>query len=766
MSEVASLNIDLSLLTAKFQEGCARAKKAMTDFEKSVKPIARSFTKFGNQLEDIGGSLSKNLTLPLVGAGVAIGAAVNKMASFGGEINDMAVRTGFSREALQELKFAADQTGVSMDSIEGATRKLTKAMGDAASGNGKTADLFNQLGISIKNADGSLRPANEVFADTLDALNRIPDEATRNVVAMELMGKSAGDLTPLIKEGKEGLARFGKEARDAGLIMSEEAVIAADEFGDKMDKVKSQLSHAGMEIGSAFMPVIEQMIGFIQTSVIPAIKQFADWFKNLSDSQKTWVVGIGAALAALGPFMSIIGKLSTGVGSLVTLFPKLAGAMSFITGPVGIAVAAITGLFALIQSAADYAGGWENLWEDMKVEMDSFVMKLKAASDMLLGFLTNNNEIAKKGFADYTTAVKKDLDTIIYKNERHAKLIKEKADAEKLAAEQAAATEAALKKAAETSENAIKSLNIHLGKTKELTYDIIDPFDSLNEKAKSSAEAVKNSLAPIAQYIDPIIQKNREAADSFEILGGISEESANKMAESSTDAAKNINRNIDTSISAWDEYQQKIKDVQAETQRLSDQASAVMQGITGIFSESMTNQEIALDNRYGHERMLIENSTMDEQAKARAIKTLDNKMAADRKAIMQKKAKAEKAQALFSAIVAGAAATTKALEVGPYYAAAIAALAAIQIGYIASRPIPQFEHGGLVMGETMGIVGEGRGTSRSNPEVIAPLDKLMGFLGGGDGDGAPQKLEFVLSGETLRAVLDRNNRARRFLGNG
>src|SRR3990167_3819083 len=130
MSEVGSLNVDLLLNSAKFQEGIARASKAMSDFQKSIKPIARGFNKFGKQLESTGKSLSTNLTLPLVAAGVAIGAAVNHMSKYGSEINDMSVRTGFSRESLQELKFAADQTGVSMETIEGSTRKLTKALGE------------------------------------------------------------------------------------------------------------------------------------------------------------------------------------------------------------------------------------------------------------------------------------------------------------------------------------------------------------------------------------------------------------------------------------------------------------------------------------------------------------------------------------------------------------------------------------------------------------------------------------------------------------
>jgi len=70
----------------------------------------------------------------------------------------------------------------------------------------------------------------------------------------------------------------------------------------------------------------------------------------------------------------------------------------------------------------------------------------------------------------------------------------------------------------------------------------------------------------------------------------------------------------------------------------------------------------------------------------------------------------------------------------------------------ASFALAQFAEGGLVFGETLGIIGEGRGTTRSNPEVIAPLDKLQGMLGGGGKGGVT---EFVLRGETLRAITNK-----------
>ena len=85
-----------------------------------------------------------------------------------------------------------------------------------------------------------------------------------------------------------------------------------------------------------------------------------------------------------------------------------------------------------------------------------------------------------------------------------------------------------------------------------------------------------------------------------------------------------------------------------------------------------------------------------------------------------------------SAIMSTAEAVAANIALTPL-AALIGILGAIQVGVIASTPIP-FAKGGLVSGATLGLLGEGSGTSAFNPEVVSPLDKLMGMMGGTDVD--------------------------------
>ena len=277
------------------------------------------------------------------------------------------------------------------------------------------------------------------------------------------------------------------------------------------------------------------------------------------------------------------------------------------------------------------------------------------------------------------------------------------------------------------------------------TLDLSDSFFDIDESAKIFGTSLANinsaKMDVVQQQMDELIKQGKQGTEEIKKLKSLFDDLGN--------------------MNVFEKLQSKV-------QAFAQIAGQIFGQITSIFSESMTNQEIALDNRYGKEKLLIENSRMTEEQKSEALKKLGEKEAKERKELMIKKAKMDKASALVSAAIAGALAVVVALGTLPpgagiAMAAIVGSLAAAQIALIASRPIPAFAEGSLVFGETLALVGEGAGTSPSNPEVIAPLDKLMGFMQPQEAD-TDNRLVTEISGENLRLVLERTNKARRFTG--
>lgn len=204
----------------------------------------------------------------VIAVGAAIGGLVFSSASAAAEIVDLSAKTGISTTRLQELKFIGDQIGVSLDTITGANAKLTRSMGAAQDGTGDQAKAFKELGVEIKNADGSLRDSQEVFNETLAALNGIENPAQRDVLAMQLLGKSALELNPLIKTSADEMAAMTDQAHELGAVVDEETVAGLEAFDDTVVGMKAGLMGTLATLAGSFLPgfqeVFDQLGGYLK----------------------------------------------------------------------------------------------------------------------------------------------------------------------------------------------------------------------------------------------------------------------------------------------------------------------------------------------------------------------------------------------------------------------------------------------------------------------------------------------------------------------
>jgi hypothetical protein len=160
-------------------------------------------------------------------------------------------------------------------------------------------------------------------------------------------------------------------------------------------------------------------------------------------------------------------------------------------------------------------------------------------------------------------------------------------------------------------------------------------------------------------------------------------------------------------------------------------ASSIVSAISDIWKQGTDQQMQANEEYYAKEKENIENSYMSQDQKQKALEKLDKNYEKKRKELMREQAKDAKATAIMQAIIAGALAVVTALSAGPIIgevlAVIVGALAAIQIGLIASQPLPALAEGGLASAPTMAVVGDNP-NANIDPEVISPLSKLKGMM--------------------------------------
>ena len=267
-------------------------------FEENKQKIAESGKEMGNLGDVVNGLTSKlGIQLPdgmkssmnamgsldaqslaLAGGFAAVAAAIVKAekalismtkeaASNADDLLTLASVTGMTTDSVQELNYMADLTDVSMDRIKDSLKETTNKMQEAAAGTGDAYEAYQRLGVEITNADGSLRSAQDVFYDTIDALGDMKNQTERDALAMDLMSESAQELNPLIEIGSEKMQEYAQEAHDMGYVLDNDALKALQGVDDAYSRLQKTQEGVKNQLAVEFAPYLEEFYGDLTSGI-------------------------------------------------------------------------------------------------------------------------------------------------------------------------------------------------------------------------------------------------------------------------------------------------------------------------------------------------------------------------------------------------------------------------------------------------------------------------------------------------------------------
>lgn len=294
---------------------------------------------------------TKGISIAAGAAALAIGGMAVKAGLAADDLNTLSNQSGFSTETIQEWQYAADRIDVSVDSIIGAARKMKKNM-ESTSTDVQAAWL--QLGVSTKDSNGNFRDAEAVFNDVTMALSRIPNETERDILSMQIFGKSADDLAGIIDDGGAALRQMGEEAKNSGLILSQDALDGANAFNDGIDELKAKASAAFMEAGAALaenlLPALEELGEWLSKAI--------QWIASLDGNTLAMVFKIAIIVAAVSPLAKMISNVTDAIGGVINIAPKLMGFLTPANLKLALIVASVAALAFLAVKLVD-------AWDDM-----------------------------------------------------------------------------------------------------------------------------------------------------------------------------------------------------------------------------------------------------------------------------------------------------------------------------------------------------------------------------------------------------------------
>ena len=339
----------------KLQREIAETEAKLKTFEGELKAIGNvnlraasaQFEQMGNKLESAGRSM-QGLSMAAAAVVAAIGALTVKSGKWADDINTMSKVYHIGTGELQKYSAAAELVDVDVETIAKSHTKLEKSMASAAKGTGANAEAFDKLGVSVTDANGNLRSGDEVWQEVIKALGQVENETERDALAMQLMGKSAAQLNPLIEDGGETYKNLADTLAKYDLdFIDQETLDQANAFNDSLDTIKAvgmvAFQQLGTQLAAYLAPVMER--------VVDLVGRLASWFTELSPRTQAIIAAIAGLVAVAAPLLIGLGKISFAISSILSLMATLGPAIGGIIatmGPIVLAIAAVVAAGVLL----------------------------------------------------------------------------------------------------------------------------------------------------------------------------------------------------------------------------------------------------------------------------------------------------------------------------------------------------------------------------------------------------------------------------------
>ena len=240
--------------------------------------IRGNLAKLGDESNRVKGMLA-GLGVSLSVAGFA--AMIKSAIDAADQLNKLSQKIGISVEALSTLRFAAQLSDVSLETLQKGIKGLSQNIAEANTGIGDGAQVFDALGISVRNADGSMKSTEAVLLQVADVFANLEDGAVKTALAVKLFGKSGMDMIPFLNQGAAGITQLTAEAERLGLKLTTETARSAETFNDNLTALKASSSSLGIALARDFLPEL--------TNITNAMREAA----NEAGTLKALWVGLG-----------------------------------------------------------------------------------------------------------------------------------------------------------------------------------------------------------------------------------------------------------------------------------------------------------------------------------------------------------------------------------------------------------------------------------------------------------------------------------------
>lgn len=404
---IGALRVVLGADTAALEKGLKDARGSLSDFGKTA----------GTVLAAAGAAMAAGMT----GLGLAVRSQIKNF----DDLAKTSQKIGVPVEELSALRHAAELAAVPSEALTKGLGKLARSVVDAAQGSTTAVAAYQALGLSFRNADGSLKSVGDLLPQIADRFAAMKDGSAKTALAMQIFGKAGAELIPLLNGGSSGLKEMTDEAKALGLVISGDTAKTAEAFNDNLTRLSRVLTGVVTQLSANILPTLARFSqflidsaknsGFLQAAsdaLTVAFNGFAramivlyDNIVPIAQILAVWVgsgllISLGSAAISVGLAFVQLAAATRVLGLTMAAFELIRGVsmrgLLLIAGIVALATGAFDGFSEKVSALGEKLKNLlpEGVISGAKAMLEGLGLNLNGLTADLKGW---NNEAGKKG---------------------------------------------------------------------------------------------------------------------------------------------------------------------------------------------------------------------------------------------------------------------------------------------------------------------------------------------------------------------------------
>lgn len=257
MAKLAKLIVSLEAESSRLVKELEKANKKTDSWQKktqkSVDTVKNAFIGLAGAY---GINALKNYAIEQIKVADNIGKTADKL--------------GISTKALQQYRFAAEQSGVATNVLDMGMQRFTRRVAEAQQGQGELRQTLEQSGIALRNANGTVRSSEDILVDYANAIKGAESEQEKLRLAFKGFDSEGAALVNLFRNGAEGVDKFKKEAEELGIILDDSMIRGAEEANNKLNILSRTLSiqatQSVIQYSGEISSLVDQLLNFMKAA--------------------------------------------------------------------------------------------------------------------------------------------------------------------------------------------------------------------------------------------------------------------------------------------------------------------------------------------------------------------------------------------------------------------------------------------------------------------------------------------------------------------